>query len=216
MTVVDLTSRTDPHRAAPGTDAAADEQFDRIVDAAVRCIARWGVAKTTLDDVAREAGCSRATVYRLVPGGRDALLLAVARTEVGKFFTGVGARLAAAATLEDLLVAGITEAARRITEHPALRFLVEHEPEFVLPRLAFHQMDSALALASGFAAPHLGRFIAPAEHAHRVAEWVSRIVVSYTITPSPDVDLTDDESARRLVRSFILPGLTAITTDPTA
>src|SRR6266851_644407 len=58
----------------------------RMVDATLRCIARWGVAKTTLDDVAREAGCSRATVYRLFPGGKDGLLDAVARTETERFF----------------------------------------------------------------------------------------------------------------------------------
>ncbi|MBV9252708.1 MAG: helix-turn-helix transcriptional regulator, partial [Actinobacteria bacterium] len=50
----------------------------RILDATLRCIGRWGVAKTTLEDVAREAGCSRATVYRAVPGGKDGLIEAVA------------------------------------------------------------------------------------------------------------------------------------------
>ena len=48
-------------------------QDKRIVDATLRCVGRWGLAKTTLDDVAREAGCSRATVYRLFPGGKDSL-----------------------------------------------------------------------------------------------------------------------------------------------
>lgn len=199
-------------------ETSTDAQFDRVVAAAVRCIARWGLAKTTLDDVAREAGCSRATVYRLVPGGRDALLVAVAQREVERFFAGVGERLAASATLADMLVAGIIEAARRLVEHPALRFLVEHEPEVVLPRLAFHQMDAVLAAASDFATPHLQRFLADEEHARRVSEWVSRIVVSYTLTPAPDVDLTDEQSARRLVEDFVLPGLQPPTriTEPTA
>ena len=40
----------------------------RLLDATVACIARVGVSKTTLDDVAREAGCSRATLYRYFPG----------------------------------------------------------------------------------------------------------------------------------------------------
>jgi len=34
--------------------ARANAQPDRILDAALACIARVGVAKTTLDDVARE------------------------------------------------------------------------------------------------------------------------------------------------------------------
>ncbi len=58
---------------------ASDE---RIVDGALRCIARWGLAKTTVEDVAREAGCSRATLYRAFPGGKDAILAAVAAAEL--------------------------------------------------------------------------------------------------------------------------------------
>ena len=46
------------------------------LDAALACVARVGVAKTTLDDVAKEAGCARATVYRCFPG-RLALMRAV-------------------------------------------------------------------------------------------------------------------------------------------
>jgi len=34
---------------------------------AVTCFARWGTTKTTLDDVAREAGVSRATLYASSP-----------------------------------------------------------------------------------------------------------------------------------------------------
>ena len=48
----------------------------RIVEATLRCIARWGIAKTTLDDVAREAGCGRATIYRAFPGGKAEVLTA--------------------------------------------------------------------------------------------------------------------------------------------
>ena len=69
------------------TTTATDErlagQEQRIVDATTRCIARWGVAKTTLDDVAREASCSRATVYRLFPGGKDAVLEATGNIRAG-------------------------------------------------------------------------------------------------------------------------------------
>jgi AcrR family transcriptional regulator len=75
---------------APGSPA------ERIVAATLRCISRWGVGKTSLDDVAREAGVSRATVYRLFPGGRDGLFEAVARHEIARFFAAVGTRLAAA------------------------------------------------------------------------------------------------------------------------
>lgn len=50
---------------------------DRVMSAARRCFARFGVAKTTIEDIAGEAGMSRASVYRHVPGGRDQIVLEV-------------------------------------------------------------------------------------------------------------------------------------------
>lgn len=191
-------------RPAPGGAATQEE---RILEAALVCIARWGVAKTGLDDVAREAGVSRATVYRAFPGGKDAVIDAVARSEVARFFAAVDSRLAAATTLEDALVAGMAEAGARIASHGALRTLVSFEPEVILPRLAFDGMDQVLAACTAFAAPHLGRFLDEAT-ASRVAEWAARVVVSYSSWPSVEVDLTDEASVRRLVRQLFLPALT--------
>ena len=180
---------------------------DRITAAALRCIARWGVAKTTLDDVAREAGVSRATVYRVFPGGKDGLMESVARAEVGRFLAGVATAMAAAESLEDTLVRGMAEAGRRILGHDALRFLMAHEPETVLSRLAFAKLDEVLATAAGLAAPYLERWL-PADDASRAAEWVARLVLSYACTPGDSgVDIASEASVRRLVRTFVLPGL---------
>ena len=56
-----------------------DPQQTRLVDAALECVAKWGVEKTSLDDVAKSAGISRATVYRLFPGGKEAVVRAAAQ-----------------------------------------------------------------------------------------------------------------------------------------
>ncbi|MGA2521245.1 MAG: helix-turn-helix domain-containing protein [Acidimicrobiales bacterium] len=181
----------------------------RIVDGALACIARTGVAGTTLDDVARQAGCSRATVYRAFPGGKDALLRAVVDTEVSRFFSALAVRMGEAADIEDVLVAGMCEAAVRVTQHPALGQLLANEPETVLSQLAFTPMDEALALTCAFTAPFLGRFLDPAE-SRRVAEWAARIVVSYLACPAEGMDLCDPAQVRRLVRLFVLPGIRAL------
>ena len=54
-----------------------DGPRQRILEATYACVARWGLSKTTVEDAAREAGLSRATVYRYFPGGRDELIDAV-------------------------------------------------------------------------------------------------------------------------------------------
>src|SRR5215469_10283501 len=39
------------------------DRGDRILDALATLIARWGYGKTTVDDIAREAGVAKGTVY---------------------------------------------------------------------------------------------------------------------------------------------------------
>lgn len=195
-----------PHAAQSAEPRPGDAER-RLVVAALRCVARWGLAKTTLDDVAREAGCSRATVYRAFPGGKEALFDAVLQTEVAAAFDALRAAIEEANTLDDALVAAIVAAGRRILGHAALQFLLAHEPEVVLPHLAFTRMDALLAQVAAFAGPLLERFLADEAESERLAEWVSRLVLSYTCSPSPGVDLTDAASVRRLVTTFVLPGL---------
>jgi AcrR family transcriptional regulator len=192
--------------AAPSDRLSLSPQEERVVEAALRCVARWGAAKTSLDDVARQAGLSRATVYRLFPGGRDGLLEVVAEVEIARFFAAVVERLEAAQDLEELLVTGMAEAGRRILEHDALQFLLAHEPEVVVPRLAFRQLDVVLRTAAIVVAPHLERWL-PSEDALRAAEWITRLVLSYASTPAGDLSIGDEASVRRLVRAFVLPGL---------
>ena len=178
----------------------------RIIAATNRCVARWGVAKTTLDDIAREAGCSRATIYRAFPGGKDAVMLATWTSEVASFCTSLEGDLATAASLEDAVVTALTASCRAIATHDALQFLVEHEPGAVMPYLSFDRLDPLLSWVSAFAAPALARFV-EASTARELGEWVARIVLSYAFEPTPDHDLTDPAAARRFVQTYVLPGV---------
>lgn len=49
-----------------------DERVDLILDAAYTCFTRHGVRRTTMDDIAREAGMSRPAVYQYVRNKEDA------------------------------------------------------------------------------------------------------------------------------------------------
>jgi AcrR family transcriptional regulator len=206
MTVLALPERDLAGRAVGRVVDRPDGPAERIVGAAVRCVARWGLAKTTLDDVAREAGCGRATVYRLFPGGRDALWDAVVATEATRFFSRIATRAGDEAGLEDVLVAVVTEAAAGLSQHAALRFLLAHEPEAILPHLAFHRMNGVLRVVGALGGPLLTPWLA-GEEAARAAEWVARAVISYLTSPSDRIDLADEASARHFVRTFVLPGL---------
>jgi AcrR family transcriptional regulator len=195
------------HRQPDGDDTAGGPS-SHLLDATLRCIARWGVAKTSLDDVAREARVSRATVYRSFPGGKDALLSTVLHVEVHRLLDRIRATVEAADTLEDALVAAITETGRTIADHAALQYLLANEPELVLPRFAFSQLDELLVVVRAVGAPLLARFLdSDLSAAERVAEWVARITLSYTLSPAPGVSTADEAAVRTLVKTFVLPGI---------
>lgn len=179
----------------------------RVIDAALRCIARVGVAKTTLDDIAREARCSRATLYRNFES-KDALLAAVVRREVDDLSSGLEDAAGTAPDLPSAVTAMIVEARRRFDDHGALAFVLRHEPELVLGHFSLDGarplLDAGAALVARCCAPYLDR-----PDALRFGEWCTRIFVSNLLSPSLYVALDDPGSVRRLVDDFLVPALSA-------
>ncbi len=189
-----------------------DPIAERICDATLACVSRWGVTNTTLEDVAREAGVGRATIYRTFRGGKGDVLRATLAREAQRFLAGVDAALRRAGDdLEDVIVAGVTSAAGQLARHDALAYLLAHEPDVVLPHVAFHRMGALFDAVAAFADPHLARFLPDPVERARAAEWLARVVLTYVFNPADGVDLTDAVAARRLVRTFVLPGLRAAT-----
>ncbi len=183
---------------------------DRIADAFLTCVARWGVAKTTLDDVAREAGIGRATIYRTV-GGKGQVIRAVLAREVARVQADVDRAAGGADDLEGVVVAGVVTVARYLEANDALQYLLAHEPDVVLPHVTFGRMGDLFSLAAAFADPHLARFLPEPARRAAAAEWLARVVLTYVFNPVDGVDLADPDDARHLLRTFVLPGLRAAT-----
>jgi hypothetical protein len=100
-----------------------------------------------------------------------------------------------------------------VADHEAIGMLVRHEPEVLMPVLAFDRLDPLMATASAFLAPHVARFIDP-RTAAEVVEWAARLVVSYSFMPSRSIDLTREDDVRALVRRHLLPGIQFAQHDP--
>jgi AcrR family transcriptional regulator len=183
---------------------AAGELEDRILDAALVLVARWGVSKTALADVAREAGCSRATVYRAFPGGTQHLFNRLGERELASYLDAVVDAIDTGDDLVDAVTRGLVVATRLMRDHDAVQFALEHEPGVLLPFLGFKQVNHLYAATSVVIAPHLERFV-PAERAAWLAEWSARLFLSYLFKPSPELDLAVVDDARHLVERFVAP-----------
>src|SRR3954465_9129961 len=152
----------------------------RILDGALACIARVGLAKTTFDDVAREAGSSRATVYRYF-AGRGALLGAVVAREASRLEAAVRAAVAAATTIDEALTHAAVAAVEYLESIDALRFLLEHEPETVMPYLALDRANQAFDAASAMAVELFDPWLDEVAAA-RAGEWLARLVTAYIVS----------------------------------
>jgi AcrR family transcriptional regulator len=190
---------------APAGPAVGGDLAGRILDAAGECVSRWGVTKTTLDDIAKQAGCSRATVYRHFPGGKDPLLESLLRRELAVFFSALDGRLRQAPDLETAVTVGVTEALARLQAHPALQFLLRHEPEPVVPTTG-SSMVTAIRDGGAFAALHLSRWLPP-DAAVEAGEWIVRQILSYVSAPDHRVEPRRPDTVRRFVGTFVLPAL---------
>jgi AcrR family transcriptional regulator len=192
--------------AAVHAAPAPTSSEQRLAQALLRCMGRWGLAKTTIEDIAREAGMSRATAYRLYPGGKTAILDAALAGEVCRLVEVVSVEAAAATDLEDCLVRVVHTAADFLARHDALCFVQEHEPVVFEQYLGWDRLDALFRAAGDLLVPVLAGHLEPAE-ARRTGVWLARIVVSHLQTPSATTDLTDTDGARRMVTDFVLPGL---------
>ena len=183
-----------------------DGARQRILEATYACVARWGLSKTTVEDAAREAGLSRATVYRYFPGGRDELIDAVVSWQYLKFFGRLYEEVRGADSLEEVLERGLAFARQALLEHEVLQKVLQTEPDVLLPKLTV-ESNRTVGMISGFLVPYLHEHgLAPGVDIHRAADFLARMILSYISSPG-HWDLGDPDQVAALVRTELLAGV---------
>ncbi|MFN8028133.1 MAG: TetR/AcrR family transcriptional regulator [Acidimicrobiia bacterium] len=179
-----------------------------ILDAAARCVRRYGLRRTTMEEVARLAGVSRGTVHRYFRD-KDTLVREVLSHADSQMVREITAAMDPQPTLLEQIVALALHI--RAYEEEALLELRDTEPEVV-----------ALMLTSG-AGPMLGRWVdvlSPYVEAavgrgevradldvRRASEWIMRMILSLVTTPSVTFDRTDPADLRAFLADHLIAGL---------
>jgi AcrR family transcriptional regulator len=125
-----------------------------VADAVRESVLAVGVRRTTLTDVARRAGVSRMTLYRMAPDV-EALILAVMTSDFAGLLADAEAASARRRTARARLVAMTVDVARRLPEEPLFRRVLDVDPELLLPYV-IDRIGSTQRLAIG----HVQRVIA--------------------------------------------------------
>lgn len=191
----------------PSADPALRE---RLLEAAYACVARYGLGKTTVEDVVKEGGISRATVYRVFPGGKDELLHEVVAWEMGRFFGALAEAVAGAPDFASLVEDGLGFAHRAVGEHAVLQTVLVTEPEKLLPLMTTEQ-HRPLRFVTAYLVPYLERErqagrLRPGLDVAAAADFVARLLLSLIGSPGR-WDLDDPAAVRRLVREDLLAGV---------
>ncbi len=194
----------------------ATEGFDKprgiqraVFEAALRCFARNGVTKTSIEEIAREAGCSRATVYRHFKS-KEAIVAGAIRWESTKFFAALQDRLREVETFEELFVESAMTADEFIGGHRVIPTIIEGEPELLLPHVAL-EAPLVVKVSANFLAPYIERLMIrndiDKDNPVEVAEWIVRTVLSFLLVPSLRFDLGSKDDMLRLASRYIAPSL---------
>jgi AcrR family transcriptional regulator len=184
--------------AAPQSPAAAatrrlprGQRREQIIAAATRAFARAGFAATNLDDIAAEAGISRAILYRHFDSKTD-LYQAVLDNACGRLAAATGADEFTEASIGGLLDAAAADPAGfRLLFHHAAR-----EPEFR------HAMDQFHADMTSVAHKHLATEIPDPRWAAWAAELVPTVAIA-AVTAWLDAGQPDPGQAVNRVQEAI-------------
>lgn len=179
---------------------------EQVLEALKRCCVRWGMNKVSVDDVAAEAGVSRATLYRMFPGGRDVILEAMRVREIELFFDRLRSEMSGVSSLEDLLITTVVAATRELRDDEHLGAMLASAPGEVIGHLTVEGLPRIIRAANAFLVPLAEPYID--RHTARTAiDFLTRLTLSYFLAPSDVVDLGDETSAREFLVPFVQPFL---------
>lgn len=172
---------------------------ERILDAAASLFSERGVNATQMGDIAKAAGCSRATLYRYFDN-RQAVQLAYVHREARRVGARVTAEIGAIADPGERAVAGVLASLRAVRSDPLL--IAWFRPDDAGATLQIAQTSEVIeAIARSLFTAETSP--APDE-AHedwtRLARWLTRIIVSLLTVPG-----RDEAEERDMLERFIAP-----------
>lgn len=186
----------------PQEAGAAQAHF---IDAAEACFERYGVVKTTMEDIAKMAGVSRPTVYRHF-SDRDSLILAVIMRRSRSLIGKAQAFIRRHERFEDQLVEGLLFLVKTGRRDPFVRILVSPE-HLELAHQILGATDAVIDLNLEMWQPILAEAAARGElnpdlDFREIARWLTHVELIMV----GRFDLaTDDDVIRSMLRTFLAP-----------
>ncbi|KLO27700.1 TetR family transcriptional regulator [Mycolicibacter heraklionensis] len=176
------------------SDQRGELAAEKILDAAEKLFAEHDAASVGMNEIARAAGCSRATLYRYFES-RDALHTAYVHRWANTLYHELTRRLSGIDDPAERLVTGITESLSLVRGNPALAsWFAESGPPIGTAMAA--QSDVITVMVASF----LNTLGDGDTDNQQRARWVVRVMTSLLSFPGRDAD---DE--RAMLTQFVVP-----------
>ena len=181
---------------------------ERLLDAAEGCLEQFGPQKTSMEDVARAAGMSRATVYRYFEN-RDELLLGVASRQASALAAEAITYLQQYSTISDWLVEGLLFTLREIPNRPVFASLVTSLDSRSSGSLLLGS-TGLIQIGVNVLGPVFGNakeqgLLRDEIEPEMLIEWLLRMLWTYLNAPSQVA--RDEEGMRKLLRMMLIPAV---------
>jgi AcrR family transcriptional regulator len=181
-----------------------DDTPARLKQAALRCVARWGLAKTGLGDIAKEAGCARQTVYNHFPDARSVIAAALfdaSAAFIARLLVAIRARERAG----DRILEAMGFCLRHLPNEPLLQLVFGEEG---VPFIAF-ETEPTWQLLRSVAAECVAPDPKLARHVEELTEMMTRTLLSMLLI-APPKPRSEAETLAMLERWLLAPlGLSA-------
>lgn len=177
--------------------------LDPVLDATERCLARYGIRRTSMTDIAKEMNVARTTLYRQISSVPEAIALITSR-QLHRFLDELGGLLATpGGTGPQAIIDAITRAVRFARSHPVVLRVLSDEPdivgELVTRDLSAYAAQIADVLTPVIAMAMNAGLLRPGDP-RLAAEWLVRVVAALVALP-PQTDL------ERMLEYALLPVL---------
>ncbi|MBA0047769.1 helix-turn-helix domain-containing protein [Mycobacterium sp. NPDC050853] len=199
----------------PGGGNTAQQAQAQLLDAAERLFIERGYGASTMDAIARDAGYSRAVIYRHFRNRDELMDALVVRATMNEIAKMIG-RLIVLNDLAEIIPESMVIVSVEVGANPLLRVLADRDDRGTVASLIVNAPNLIDLLTSMYAGVFSTRMseVRQGVRPEDAARYVLSVALSLLLGLIPGTD--NPEQVRRYVRVFVLPTLLANPPEPEA